>query len=168
MQISLLLNSWANLIPLASGGLILVCMRAETTRAGANPAEMKIPAPAYAEDLPAAAVKKFIGTAAVILEKNLFAATRLLASCEAHDCELESAAGRDAVKTTIRLLRTQSEAAAALARLARGETRHRVIVELHSDRDGLNSKNPTPSPQPSLAGPETAPSGSRNVPHADR
>ncbi len=133
-------------------------------RMSAKPTTLNIAAPAAAGALPADAVQQFIGIAASVLEKNLFAATRLLASCEAQDSELETAAGRDAVKTTIRLLRTQSEAAAALARLARGETRHRVIVELHGDRGGLNSKNPTPSP---LAVRDSALSESPDAPQTD-
>jgi len=76
------------------------------------------------------------------LEDSLIASARLLAHCD----ELADAP-RDqslaAVRSAVRLLRNRSDAAAALAHVARGESRHRTIVEhaRGTDPEGrLNSK----------------------------
>lgn len=142
-------------------------MTKDTTRAGANPAPANLPHPAAAEALPAKAVKEFIGTAAVMLEKNLLTMNQLLSACTPLASRPDIDARGDVMKNVVRLLRAQNETAATLVRVAKGESCHRIIVEFQglpsAGRGGLNSKNPPPSPHPALAA-----SGDGDGPQADR
>jgi hypothetical protein len=122
------------------------------TRAGANPAE-PAPKPASFEPLPAAAVNRAVSLAMLHLEDSLIASARLLAHCD----ELADAP-RDqslaAVRAATRLLRNRSDAAAALARVACGESRHRTIVEYADGAkpdERLNSKIFEDPPPPDRA-----------------
>ena len=127
-------------------------MSDETKRAGANPAE-PTPKKASLESVLPAAANRAVALAILQLEDNLNEAARLLAQCS-----LLTVAPYDqslsAMRTATRLLRSQSDAAQALARVARGETRHRTIVEYVEPKNGkpaearLNSKIETPLPPP--------------------
>lgn len=128
-------------------------MSDDTLRTGANPAS---PAPNTAQDekLPAATIRRAAGLAVVHLEDNLLAAASLLSRCR-NLAGMNMAQDLDAMKTAVRLLRAQSDAADMLARVARGESRHRLIVEFAGAPEGeLNSKIfPAPPPRV-LANPE--------------
>lgn len=124
-------------------------MNDDTMRAGADPAEAA-PDLAQTETLPAAAVKHTVSMALVQLEDNLISATRLLDLCTQMSCE-PGEAGLSAMKIAAQLLRARHESAAALARVARGESRHRVIVELADTSEArLNSKISPPPPHEAL------------------
>lgn len=131
-------------------------MNDETTRAGANPADAA-PKMAQSETFTLKATERAIVVATLHLEENLFSAARMLKLCA------EVALGPDsqtlaAANTASRILRNQSIAAEALARIARGESRHRTIVEYvdgpHRDTGPkaapdarLNSKFSSPLPR---------------------
>lgn len=102
-------------------------MSDEPTRAGANPAE---PAPKTAqfETLSANAVNRAVALAIVHLEETLMSSRLLLEHCKVQ-AKAPSDESLAAIRSGVRLVRNQSDAAEALARVARGESRHRTIVE---------------------------------------
>ena len=130
-------------------------MSDETKRAGANPAE-PTPKKATLESVLPAAANRAVALAILQLEDNLNEAARLLAQCS-----LLTVAPYDqslaAMRTATRLLRNQSDAAQALARVARGETRHRTIVEYvqGAESDGRLNSNFFGSPPPPRRGAAT-------------
>ena len=121
-------------------------MKNEQTRAGANPADTAKPQTA---PLSAPAVSRAISLAALHLEDNLVSTARLLQACTEMAGD-DGPQGLMAIRTAARLLRAQSDAASMLARVARGESRHRTIVEYadappkeapEKSNTRLNSKN---------------------------
>jgi hypothetical protein len=143
----------AKLIPLCKSGRTIAPMKDEAMRAGANPAKAAPPM-AQDEEIPAATIRRAAGIAVVHLEDNLLATASLLQRCrklegKTADQEL------DTIRTAVRLLRAQSDAAEMLARVARGESRHRLIVEFAGLPEGrLNSKFFPEPPPPVLACPD--------------
>lgn len=102
-------------------------MSDETESAGANPAKPASGKATFEALLPAAA-NRAIALAILQLEDNLTETKHLLAQCLA----LTLAPGDQALaalRTATRLLRNHGEVAAALVRVARGESVHRTIVE---------------------------------------
>lgn len=130
-------------------------MNDDTKRTGANPAS---PAPNTVQDenLPAATIRRSAATAVVHLENNLLATASLLSRCR-NLSGGNMAQELETMKTAVRLLRAQSDAADMLARVARGESRHRLTVEFAgTPQRELNSKffSAPPPPAPPLASPE--------------
>ena len=128
-------------------------MNDDTKRAGANPAT---PAPHTAQDekLPAATIRRAAGLAVVHLEDNLLATASLLQRCR-NLAGGNTTLDLEAMKTAVRLLRAQSDAADMLARVARGESRHRLTVEFAgTPQRELNSNFFPEPPPPVLANPE--------------
>lgn len=112
-------------------------MNDETPRAGANPAE-DAPNQAQTE------VERAVATATAQLDDTLKRASRFLDVCEGLT-EGPSTMALPALSAAARILRNQADAAERLARIARGETRHRTIVEVVNRAESeLNSKNSSP------------------------
>ena len=131
-------------------------MNDDTKRAGANPAQTA-PRRAQDENLPTATIRRAAGLAVVHLEDNLMAAASLLQKCRNLDGGT-TAQDIESIKTAVRLLRAQSDAAEMLARVARGESRHRLIVEFAGAPAGeLNSKFFPEPPRTVLSASDTEP-----------
>jgi hypothetical protein len=146
-------------------------MKDEPMRAGANPAHA---APEKAQLAPRSpeGISKSIAMATVMLEDNLMATMRLMPVCSVVANE-PGRLGIDAIAVAARLLRAQSEAAGMLARVARGESRHRTIVEYDGVPDAartaaadkparLNSKKIPPLPPPGARHTSARPNGKAN------
>lgn len=120
-------------------------MSDETARAGANPAQAA-PQTAQSETLSPEAIRKSVATAVALLQENLMATLRMMPLCAEAAIE-PGRLGLDAVSTAARLLKAQSDAAEMLARVARGESRHRTVVEyagLPEPRLNSNFSDPLP------------------------
>jgi hypothetical protein len=110
-------------------------MSDEAMRAGANPAEPQAAASQPQLLNPIAAQPPAVTHASTRLEDNLDRADRLLALCET----LATAPGPGqvgALQAAAKIMQANAAAAAAVLRLAYGETRHRSIVDRLRDQHG--------------------------------
>lgn len=101
-------------------------------RAGANPAETETDADR--------AIRSAVEAATAELDAVLKRGARLLDMCEDFAGGASTTA-LPALSIAAQILRRQSETAERLARVARGETRHRSIVEVLTPRQGRGELN---------------------------
>ena len=119
-------------------------------RAGANPAEA---APQKAQT--STRTEAMIAAVTAQLAESLKRSTRLLDLCEElADGPPEQSA--PAINAAARLLQGQIAAAAALAHIAQGESRHRTIVEYANGKEPDGRLNSNFSDDPPPLGPSSA------------